>query len=67
MQNNDKKNTKDKEEINMAAITKPSVFEVSVTQKEKEKIDEVRLTKSFLDDCLKVAKKLRKGNADNNA
>lgn len=44
----------------MAETTKPSVFEVSVTQKDKKIIDETRLTKSFLDDCLKVAEQLNK-------
>lgn len=64
MKNNDKKNTKDKEEIDMAAITKPNVFEVSVTEKDKEKINEARLTRSFLNECLEVAKKLNRGKTD---
>lgn len=64
MQDEDK-NTNDKEEIDMAAITKPNVFEVSITnKKDKEKINEARLTKSFLDECLEVAKKLKRGKAD---
>ena len=59
-----KKVTEDKEEIDMAAITKPSVFEVSVDKKDfdkaKEEVNEVRLTKSFLDECLETAEQLRK-------
>lgn len=61
-----KKVTEDKEEIDMAAVTKPSVFEISVDKKDfdkaKAEVNEVRLTKSFLDECLEVARKLRKGN-----
>lgn len=63
-----KRVTEDKEEIDMAAITKPSVFEISVDKKDfdkaREEVNEVRLTKSFLDECLEVARKLRKGNND---
>lgn len=57
-----KKNTK--EETHMAALTKPNVFEVSVTKKDKEKINEARLTKSFVDECLEIAKKLQRGKTD---
>lgn len=48
----------------MAALTKPNVFEVSVTKKDKEKINEARLTKSFVDECLEIAKKLQRGKTD---
>lgn len=61
---NKDKNTNDKEEVNMAAIIKPNVFEVSVTKKDIEKINEARLTKDFLDECLEVAKKLKRGKTD---
>ncbi|MCH5209799.1 MAG: hypothetical protein J1F01_02440 [Oscillospiraceae bacterium] len=57
-----------KEGINMASVTKPNVFEVIIDKenfdKTKEKIDEIRLSKSFLQDCLEVAKKLTRGNQD---
>lgn len=59
---------KEKEGVDMAAITKPSVFEVIADNenfdKAKNKINEVRLPKSFLQECLDVAKKLTKGNKD---
>lgn len=58
------KHAKDKEEIDMAAITKPNVFEVSVNKEEYEKINEARITRSFIDECLEVAKKLKKGNSN---
>ena len=64
MNNNYMENTDDEEENDMAAITKPNVFEVSVTKKDKEKINEARLTKSFVDECLEVAKKLQRGKTD---
>lgn len=43
---------------------KPSVFEITVTPEEKEKINEPRLTKDFIDDCLKVAQKLKRSCID---
>lgn len=59
-----KKHAKEKEEIDMAAIIKPNVFEVSVNKEEYEKINEARITKSFLEECLEVAKSLKKGNSN---
>ncbi len=42
-------------------LNKPTVFEVIVPKEEYDKIikkiDEVRLTKSFLEDCLKTSEK----------
>lgn len=46
-------------------MNKSNVFEVSVTEKDKGKINEARLTKSFMDDCLEVARKLKKQEAEN--
>ena len=48
----------------MATITKPSVFEIKVTEQTKkrimDKLNEVRLTKSFFDECAEISKRLRK-------
>lgn len=63
-----KKITNDKEGAKMAATTKPSVFEISVKNTEYSKVkntlDEVRLTKSFLAECLDISKKLKKDNTN---
>lgn len=51
----------------MAAI-KPSVFEIAVTREDysevRRKINETRITKSFLDECIGVAKSLRREKTD---
>jgi hypothetical protein len=64
---NDKNYTKDKEGKKMAAI-KPNVFEIAVTQENynevRRKINEPRITKSFLNECINVAKSLRKEKTD---
>lgn len=54
----------DEEENDMSTVTRTNVFEVSVTKKDKEKINEARLTKSFVDECLEVAKKLQRKKID---
>ena len=55
-----KQKGKTKEEGKMAVISKPSVFEVKVTEKTKQdvinEINEVRLTRSFFDECAKISK-----------
>lgn len=66
---NRERNTK--EGVDMAAVTKPSVFEVITDNenfdKAKNKINEVRLSESFLQECLDVAKNLQKEIRINNA
>lgn len=57
-------NTEIDEENRMETLTKTNVFEVSVTKKDKEKINEAQLTKPFVDECLEIAKKLQRGKAD---
>ena len=50
------------------AAIKPSVFEIAVTQENysevRRKINEPRITKSFLNECINVAKSLRKEKTD---
>lgn len=46
----------------MKMINKSGVFETKVTQEEREKINEVRLTQAFINECLEVSENLRKDN-----
>ena len=48
---------------NRVAISKSSVFEIQATEQTKQgimdKLNEIRLTKSFCDECVKISKLLR--------
>ncbi len=50
----------------MAVLTKPTVYEIKLKDKNREqilkKINTPRLTKSFIDDCISTSQKLRKNN-----
>ena len=58
-----KNNELKKEEKEMAVLTKPTVYEVKTTKENRDEIlrqiHEPRLTKEFLEQCMKVSKKLR--------
>ena len=63
-----KKNSEDKVKgvIEMATMTKPSVFEINTTKDNYDevckKINEPRMTDDFIKECFRVSEELRKNN-----
>lgn len=59
----DKNNPNRKKEEEMSSLTKPTVYEIKITQKNRDKIlkeiNEPRLTKDFVEKCIKTAERLR--------
>ena len=60
-----KKRTEKEGKKEMAVFAKPSVFEVKIPEKKSEdfyaKIEKARLSKDYIEECVKVSQKLRRG------